>query len=394
MELYADISSKAEDKFWALCDGEDGRPENYYLHGDDYLSFFEAGPNFYISFSETWGVVSGKVLDGLDVLNTLEGVTKIHQYDQGNENIASEPIINVNCGQLNDQCLNYQKIKNYGPKYHNMIKGSKIPHRYVYRSPGKGRDEKFSFFYNLEYDNSSSRMLDLLNELPSYAFLAFIFGRVCIYSFNNDSWNVRREDINTLNDDKFGILPYPKARLVNGAAYFVQGRQVVKFDISRPMLRKINLPVGRNYITDHHIMEEYGESIAIIGSAYPLGLDSIDIDRWVVMMVLIHDDNSYFWETKFIIKAGDNIQFQAMSGFMNSNELVIRKRHQHREYFLYRDDHREYFLYNVENGFQQQFRLTPEAQAHEKYLRRINITTESLLLLSETTMPPTLWEWR
>lgn len=63
-----------------------------------------------------------------------------------------------------------------------------------------------------------------------------------------------------------------------------------------------------------------------------------------------------------------------MGGFMNSNEIVIRM------YTECRFAYREYFLYNVENGYQQQFRLIPEGQAHEEFLRRINMTTESLLL--------------
>lgn len=94
-------------------------------------------------------------------------------------------------------------------------------------------------------------------------------------------------------------------------------------------------------------MEEYRESIAIIGSTRRPFFSSID-DR-VVMIVLIQNGNSYFWEKKFIIEARHDIKFRAMGGFMNSNGIVMRM------YTECRPAYREYCLYNVENGFQQQF---------------------------------------
>lgn len=74
---------------------------------------------------------------------------------------------------------------------------------------------------------------------------------------------------------------------------------------------------------------------------------------------------------------------QAMGGFINNNELVMRRwTNQYKGYIL-----REYFLYNAENGYQEQIQ-TPEERTGKAFLQRINILTESLVLLSETSMPP------
>ncbi|WOG95872.1 hypothetical protein DCAR_0415201 [Daucus carota subsp. sativus] len=181
IELFADISPKAVEKFWALYDGQNGGPWARYT---DYSStirdvyFFEAGPNFYLRLSKTWGVVSGKVLDGVDVVKALESVRVIYRYGRKGMVLRTtiEPVIRVTCGQLSDQSLKYHNLKNYGPRYHNLIKGSNVPHEYVYRS-GQGKDHKRRSVFGLSCRYSSLGVVDLLNRmLESKAFMAFIFG--------------------------------------------------------------------------------------------------------------------------------------------------------------------------------------------------------------------------
>ncbi|KAK1391411.1 hypothetical protein POM88_010467 [Heracleum sosnowskyi] len=127
------------------------------------------------------------------------------------------------------------------------------------------------------------------------------------------------------------------------------------------------------------------------------------------MWVLRQSENSYTWEEKFTLEAGRdnellpqpdpilNLQprypvVQAMGCFINKNELVMRRwtRTSHCNEHIHRESghiHREYFLYNAENGFQQQIQA-PEERTGEAFLQRINILTESLVLLTETSMPP------
>lgn len=120
------------------------------------------------------------------------------------------------------------------------------------------------------------------------------------------------------------------------------------------------------------------------------------------MWVLRRSENSYTWEEKFNLEAGRNNEVllqpdpvfyqlanypavQAIGSFLDNNDLVMRRwtRHYYCGYVS-----REYFLYNVENGSEQQFQ-TPEERTGEKaFLQRIYILTESLVLLTESTMPP------
>ncbi|KAK1391409.1 hypothetical protein POM88_010465 [Heracleum sosnowskyi] len=149
-------------------------------------------------------------------------------------------------------------------------------------------------------------------------------------------------------------------------------------------------------------MEENGESIALIGSA---ASHDRSTGTGVVMWVLRQSENSYTWEKKFTLEAGRNYEVlpqpvpglrgfygqscypavQAMGGFINKNELVMRRWTRTSDCQGY--IHREYLLYNAENGFQQQIQA-PEEETGEAFLQRINILTESLVLLTETTMPP------
>lgn len=115
--------------------------EEYYGQSPSRGDFFFHGG--YWSFNmcslpESWywrqGVVFGKILHGMDVLKAIESVDD----DLGG---TTKPVIIVDCGQFyHAKCLNYHNSKNYGPKYQNFIKGSKIIHKYVYRSGNKRSD--------------------------------------------------------------------------------------------------------------------------------------------------------------------------------------------------------------------------------------------------------------
>lgn len=168
MELFADATPKAAEKFRVLCTGENGIGKNgeplHYrgskidkVHGNRYLLggcdaccgepfekefyvgrhtgpgnlfFTEGSKCFQISLRKTYRTVFGKVVDGIDVLEAIDSVASNF----------TKPVVIVNCGQINDNCImNYHNLKNYGPKYHNLIKGSKTSHKYVCRSC-KGSD--------------------------------------------------------------------------------------------------------------------------------------------------------------------------------------------------------------------------------------------------------------
>lgn len=182
MELFSDHAPKAAEKFRALCTGEDGigkngKPLHYkgssigvfpgeYCHGGyyscttgsarpwmyrtycsepfeleeylvkqptapgNYLSFINM--DFYFSFPKTVGIVFGEILDGLEVLKAIESVGC---YRNRGETV--KPVIIVNCGQLDEKCMKHRNLKNYGSKYQNMIKGSKVAHKYLYTSGKK-----------------------------------------------------------------------------------------------------------------------------------------------------------------------------------------------------------------------------------------------------------------
>lgn len=144
-------------------------------------------------------------------------------------------------------------------------------------------------------------------------------------------------------------------------------------------------------------MEEYEESMALIGSTSR----NRNTGNGVVMWVLRRSKNSYTWDEKFNLEAGRNIELlpqpdpvfyqlanypavQAMGGFLDDNDLVMRRWTSH----YYRYISCEYFLYNVENGFEQQFQTPEKRSGGVAFLQRIYMLTESLVLLTETTMPP------
>ncbi|XP_063947015.1 F-box/kelch-repeat protein At3g23880-like [Daucus carota subsp. sativus] len=127
---------------------------------------------------------------------------------------------------------------------------------------------------------------------------------ICIYSLNTDSWKSVKIEVNIEDEGNFrciGILPYPKARLVNGVAYFIQhdiqGDRIISYDLDNEKTRKMQLPTDIGSVA-HVIMEEYGESIALIGSTsqninngVDIGYD-VAIDYGVAMWVLKQSDNS------------------------------------------------------------------------------------------------------
>ena len=132
------------------------------------------------------------------------------------------------------------------------------------------------------------------------------------------------------------------------------------------------------------IMEEYGESIALIGSSSQNINNGMATTYGVAMWVLKQSDNSYLWEKKFDMKVEGNVEarrifnpaVKAIGGFFNNNELVMRKW----KIDCYQKRHHEYFLFNIETGLQKQF-PGPRGQA-AGFIRRINILTESLVLLT------------
>ncbi|KAL8130825.1 hypothetical protein AgCh_006946 [Apium graveolens] len=162
MELFADTTPTAAEKFRALGIGENGignhgRPlhlkgscitgsyglekyleggsdhrgkiccdelfeEEYYgkrHKGPGYLFFREEGTRlFSISLQETWHVVFGKIVDGMDVFRAIDSVNYAMERVKYSE--RTNPVTIVNCGQLNNKSIKHHNLKNYGPKYHNM----------------------------------------------------------------------------------------------------------------------------------------------------------------------------------------------------------------------------------------------------------------------------------
>ncbi|WOG90653.1 hypothetical protein DCAR_0309897 [Daucus carota subsp. sativus] len=197
---------------------------------------------------------------------------------------------------------------------------------------------------------------------------------IYVYSLNTDSWKFVKAEVNIEDGgslEKFNVLPYPKARLVKGVAYFIQGNRIISYDLDDEKIRKIQLPGDMSSAT-HVIMEEYGESIALIGSnaQFYNTYNVWAIGYGVVMWVLKQSDNSNIWEKKFDIRGGGINKHrwilypvvQAMGGFVNNNELVMRKWKIYGDKYL----HREYFLFNVETGFQKQI-SRPREQARGEF---------------------------
>lgn len=118
-----------------------------------------------------------------------------------------------------------------------------------------------------------------------------------IYSLNADSWKFSEfKTSNYFAQDKHHydctakMRPYPRARLVNEAVYFIRytstsGRIVVFFDLSSEMIREINLPEDFQY-SNAYGMEEYRDSLALVGYKKRY-------DNDVVMWVLKVSDNSF-----------------------------------------------------------------------------------------------------
>ncbi|KAL1822091.1 hypothetical protein ACET3Z_008869 [Daucus carota] len=226
------------------------------------------------------------------------------------------------------------------------------------------------------------------------------FYEIYIYSLNTDSWKFIKVEPNTegTSTESFNIWPYPKARLVNGVAYFIQGNEMILFDLGREKFQKKQLPEDMSSAA-HVIMEEYEESIALIGStshSVRTVYNGVAIGCGVAMWVLRQSDKSYIWEKKFDVKREENDEMitylppvvypsvQAMGGFVKKNEIVMRRWN---TFKLGNFIDRDYFLYNIETGIEKQFQ-GPHERARGGFLQRINILTESLVLLTETTMPP------
>ncbi|KAK1354005.1 hypothetical protein POM88_047261 [Heracleum sosnowskyi] len=157
-------------EFKSLCVDENDVPFEY--DGSNismYMYFFKEKPNLYFGFRQLWGVVSAKVLDGTEVLKAIESVKRVRRSWNWISSFEGE--IKVNCGKLNDRCIKSHNLKNYTPKYHNIIKGSKIPHQYVYRS-GQGRDDACQYSFRLSSFHGSAAS-SLLNEMP-YSLMAYL----------------------------------------------------------------------------------------------------------------------------------------------------------------------------------------------------------------------------
>ena len=209
---------------------------------------------------------------------------------------------------------------------------------------------------------------------------------IYIYSLNSDSWKSVKAEINIEDRGNFrcfDILPYPKARLVKGVAYFIQHDRIISYDLDNEKIREMQLPTDIGFVPNV-IMEEYGESIALIGSSSQNINNGMATTYGVAMWVLKQSDNSYLWEKKFDMKVEGNVEarrifnpaVKAIGGFFNNNELVMRKW----KIDCYQKRHHEYFLFNIETGLQKQF-PGPRGQA-AGFIRRINILTESLVLLT------------
>ncbi|XP_074378819.1 putative F-box protein At3g16210 [Apium graveolens] len=198
---------------------------------------------------------------------------------------------------------------------------------------------------------------------------------VYVYSLSANSWKFLKFVKDSDHDDDRSNTGNPMARFVNGVAYFKKKDEIVSFELTSDIIRKIDLPddLVPNY--NGFRMEEYRESLAIVQNK------SDNVVIWVLRV----SHNSVLWDKKDVFELTMEYQygFRAM-GFMNNDKLVL-KRSNHGSSLG-----SKYFLYNVENGFSQPF-LTPEkvdVSGHNNdCLGRIYELTESLVLLDETSTP-------
>lgn len=278
-------------------------------------------------------------------------------------------------------CLSAQKykLKADSPIYlWNPIvrKGKKLPPIEI----EKDRRVK-NFYLCFGYHDDDYKVIDIVPYLPtSY--------HVHIYSLSMDCWKKLQFDNNT-DLATFGPVfktwsfNYPKTRLVNGSAYFVQNLnggtgQVVFFDLGREILQQINLPDDFHF---HHL-EEHEKTIAVLGYSdggvgNPLGLD---LEMWVLTVA----DQSFSWDKKFSIKAERKRRFCPM-GFISDNKLVVKRFVQPKPYL------NEYFLYDVGSELRVKFTLPVRLseRVEQQLYFFINGLTESLVLLNGTTTPCT-----
>ncbi|XP_074378563.1 uncharacterized protein LOC141720107 [Apium graveolens] len=118
----------------------------------------------------------------------------------------------------------------------------------------------------------------------------------------DERWKVPDDNTIKINTDAaifeaskcFSYSRVARNHAVNGVAYILQGNQVICFDLSCEIIRKMQLP-GEIDSVDHSIMEEHGESVALIGST-PRNSNT---GNGVAMWVLRHTENSYTWEARF-----------------------------------------------------------------------------------------------
>ncbi|KAK1354008.1 hypothetical protein POM88_047264 [Heracleum sosnowskyi] len=185
MELDADPRPKAIHEFEVLRD----RDYSSSSYGHSYHGFshkyntninfyyntcttsFQTGSMFYVGYSKNFGVVFAKVVDGIDVLKVMDRMKGVERKVMRRIVV---PEINVVCGQFNnDQCIKNHTLKNYGPKYHNIVT-KKIPHQYVYRSGNEREDEcRYSFRFNRLWSTFHAA-LSIVDKMP-FHFMASLF---------------------------------------------------------------------------------------------------------------------------------------------------------------------------------------------------------------------------
>ncbi|XP_017245797.1 putative F-box protein At5g52610 [Daucus carota subsp. sativus] len=190
------------------------------------------------------------------------------------------------------------------------------------------------------YHNGDYKVLKLL-----------IFPRifyVCIYSLSTDEWEVLEYD--NLVSSTFNRL-CSKARLVDGSAYIVKDskkseRGILSFDLSSETFRETKLPADLWY-SDDFIMEEYMESLALIGNV--MKENKLHVVMWVLR---VSDDNSFSWDE---IKLGISLDIYQVMGFVKKDELVMGRS--------------STFLYNIVNKSQQWCRLD-DRLGHHSEIRR------------------------
>ncbi|KAL1821427.1 hypothetical protein ACET3Z_016296 [Daucus carota] len=167
-------------------------------------------------------------------------------------------------------------------------------------------------------------------------------------SLSTDEWEVLEYD--NLVSSTFNRL-CSKARLVDGSAYIVKDskkseRGILSFDLSSETFRETKLPADLWY-SDDFIMEEYMESLALIGNV--MKENKLHVVMWVLR---VSDDNSFSWDE---IKLGISLDIYQVMGFVKKDELVMGRS--------------STFLYNIVNKSQQWCRLD-DRLGHHSEIRR------------------------